>query len=47
MRIALYNTKGSAGKTPIATNIVLDREYASALTSRFTSLKVLFQMIVF
>ena len=28
MKITLYNVKGWAGKTPIATNIVLDREYA-------------------
>ena len=28
MRITIYNMKGSAGKTPIATNIALDREYA-------------------
>lgn len=28
MKITVYNTKGWAGKTPIATNIVLDREYA-------------------
>ena len=28
MKITVYSTKGSAGKTPIATNIALDREYA-------------------
>lgn len=28
MRITLYNIKGGAGKTPISTNITLDREYA-------------------
>ncbi len=28
MKIAIYSTKGWAGKTPIATNIALDREYA-------------------
>lgn len=28
MKITVYNTKWSAGKTPIATNISLDREYA-------------------
>jgi len=28
MKITVYNTKWSAGKTPIATNIALDREYA-------------------
>lgn len=28
MKITVYNTKGWAGKTPIATNIALDREYA-------------------
>ena len=35
MRIAVYNTKGSAGKTPIATNIVLDREYALGTNEPF------------
>ena len=35
MRIAIYNTKGSAGKTPIATNIVLDREYALGTNEAF------------
>jgi len=28
MKITVYSTKGSAGKTPIATNIALDRGYA-------------------
>ncbi len=28
MKITVYSMKGSAGKTPIATNIALDREYA-------------------
>ncbi len=28
MKITVYSTKWSAGKTPIATNIALDREYA-------------------
>lgn len=28
MKITVFNTKWSAGKTPIATNIALDREYA-------------------
>lgn len=28
MRIAVYNSKGGAGKSPIATNIALEREYA-------------------
>lgn len=28
MKITIYSTKGSAGKTPIATNIALDRGYA-------------------
>lgn len=28
MKIAIYNTKGWAGKTPIAANIALDRDYA-------------------
>jgi len=26
MKITVYNMKGSAGKTPIATNIALDQE---------------------
>ena len=30
MKITVYNTKGWAGKTPIATNIALDRDYAVA-----------------
>jgi len=28
MRIAVYNSKGGAGKSPISTNIALEREYA-------------------
>jgi len=28
MKITVYSMKGSAGKTPIATNIVLDKQYA-------------------
>lgn len=28
MKITVYNIKGSTGKTPIATNIALDRDYA-------------------
>jgi hypothetical protein len=28
MIVTVYSTKGSAGKTPIATNIVLERGYA-------------------
>jgi len=28
MKITVYNAKGGAGKTPIATNIVLDHDYA-------------------
>jgi cellulose biosynthesis protein BcsQ len=30
MKITIYNMKGSAGKTPLAVNIALDREYALA-----------------
>ena len=30
MKITVYNTKGWAGKTPIATNIILDRGFAIA-----------------
>ncbi len=28
MKITVYSVKGSAGKTPIATNIALDKGYA-------------------
>jgi hypothetical protein len=35
MRIAIYNSKGGAGKTPIATNIALDREYAIGTNEAF------------
>ena len=35
MRITVYSAKGSAGKTPIATNIVLDREYAIGTNEAF------------
>jgi len=35
MKITVYNVKGWAGKTPIATNIVLDREYALATNEPF------------
>ena len=35
MRITIYSAKGSAGKTPIATNIALDREYAIGTNEAF------------
>ena len=35
MKIAVYNAKGSAGKTPIATNIALEREYAIGTNELF------------
>ena len=35
MKIAVYCAKGSAGKTPIATNIVLDRDYALGTNEPF------------
>ncbi len=35
MKITLYNTKGSAGKTPIATNIALERGYAIATNETY------------
>ena len=38
MKITTYNMKGSAGKTPIATNIALDREYALATNEPYNLL---------
>lgn len=35
MKITIYSAKGSAGKTPIATNIALDREYAIGTNEMF------------
>ena len=35
MKIAVYNAKGSAGKTPIATNIALERDYAIGTNELF------------
>ena len=35
MKITIYSAKGSAGKTPIATNIALDREYAIGTNEQF------------
>tara|TARA_R110001599_G_C12271282_1_gene661487 strand:- start:6294 stop:6959 length:666 start_codon:yes stop_codon:yes gene_type:complete len=35
MKITIYNSKGGAGKTPIATNIALDREYAIGTNEAF------------
>lgn len=39
MKITIYNTKGWAGKTPIATNIALDREYAIGTNEPYHVLK--------
>ncbi len=38
MKITVYNMKGSAGKTPIATNIALDRKYALATNEPYNLL---------
>ena len=35
MKITVYNIKGSTGKTPIATNIALDREYAIVTNEKY------------
>lgn len=35
MKICIYSAKGGEGKTPIATNIVLDREYAIGTNEHF------------
>lgn len=35
MKITIYSAKGSAGKTPIATNVALDREYAIGTNEQF------------
>lgn len=35
MKICVYSAKGGEGKTPIATNIVLDREYAVGTNEHF------------
>ena len=35
MKITVYQAKGAAGKTPIATNIALDREYAIGTNEAF------------
>jgi len=35
MKITVYSSKGSAGKTPISTNIVLDRGYAIGTNENF------------
>lgn len=35
MKIVVYSAKGSAGKTPIATNIALDREFALGTNEHF------------
>jgi len=35
MKITIYNAKGGAGKTPIATNIALDREFAIGTNEQF------------
>jgi hypothetical protein len=38
MKITIYNMKGSAGKTPMAVNIALDREYALATNEPYNLL---------
>ena len=38
MKITVYNMKGSAGKTPIAANIALSREYALATNEPYNLL---------
>lgn len=38
MKITIYNMKGSAGKTPLATNIALDRKYAIATNEPYNLL---------
>ena len=38
MKITIYNMKGSAGKTPLAVNIALDREYALATNEPYNLL---------
>lgn len=35
MKISIYNSKGSAGKTPIATNIALDKDYCIGTNEAF------------
>jgi hypothetical protein len=35
MKITVYSAKGAAGKTPISTNIALDRSYAIGTNERF------------
>lgn len=35
MKITIYSSKGSAGKTPIATNIALERDYAIGTNEMF------------
>ncbi|MGJ8530363.1 hypothetical protein [Maritalea sp.] len=35
MKIAVYSAKGGVGKTPISTNIALDRDYAIGTNERF------------
>ncbi len=35
MKITVYSAKGSAGKTPIATNIAIDREYAIGTNEQY------------
>ena len=42
MKIAVYNIKGSAGKTPIATNIALDKGYALTTNEPYNILDSIF-----
>jgi hypothetical protein len=39
--LTVYNMRGSAGKTPIATNIALDREYALATNEPYNLLNTI------
>lgn len=42
MKITVYNIKGSTGKTPIATNIALDHDYAIATNETYHILSDIF-----
>lgn len=42
MKITIYSSKGSAGKTPIAANIAFDREYALGTNEPFNVLEDVF-----
>jgi len=42
MKITIYNIKGSTGKTPIATNIAMDSDYAIATNEKYHILNKIF-----